>query len=131
MTEKRWFQKPEFLFTIFAFAAINGLTFWRSTINQAKADTDQRRDFEEFRRNQDSFNKGLLDRMSSFEKRQDDVLKAWNTEHDGVNTLTGLVGTLRKEYDSFVLRHDEDERTQNAYQTNTRERVIKLEAKQP
>jgi len=129
--ERRWYQKPEFLFTIFVFLLAQGVTYWRSSVNQATADLNQRRDFEEFKRNQDNFNRDLLGRMSSFEKKQEDVLKAWNTEHDGVNALTGLVGTLRREYDSFVLRHDEDERTQNAYQTNTRERVIKLESKQP
>lgn len=106
-TEKRWYQKPEFLWTIITFILLQGATAWRSSNDAAAKGAVQARSFDELKRSFDDFQKVALGRLDGIDKRQEEYQaeqrRAWQAEHDSNSDLKGKYELLKTGLDGLQV----------------------------
>lgn len=124
MPERRggWYKNPQFVWSIVTFVFVQACVFIaadRRATSQASAQTQ---DFA-------GFQKTVLDRLNNLDKQQDKMLTVWQAEHDDVRTLKGNFDALRSDLNRLVTSYDADKRTSDELIRNTRERLLKEEAR--
>lgn len=137
-TEKRWYQKPEFLFTILAFVLVQGVTYWKSSVNQASQGAVQARDFEDFKQKFIGFQQDVLKQIAELRSSQtmwqDEQRKAWQAEHDSNSELKSQYGHLedavkdeKATIQELEKKFEASEKRQSDYNFNLSGRLSRVE----
>lgn len=129
--EKRWYQKPEFIWTIATFLLLQGIQAWRSSNQEAAKSAVQALGTEDLKRTFDGFKTSIFERLASMDKNQQDAAREqrelWQKQHDDVNNIGSAVATQRKDFDGFVQRDESEKQLLQTKIDNARERLIGLE----